>query len=815
MKIIAGCADKSAYVWPVAAAGAGNVMPETVLVHAAAVAGVSAGLDGTRVATSSDDAVVRVWDSASGDILEQISGHAMPVQAVLLSTDNKAVLSASADKTVRITALTATRVVRSTPGKNMDSSLSADGAWLVTASDDKFVRIWNTTDGQQLFEVATGAASLTIVSLKADKTLLASGGADMNVQVWPLTATAAGTAVSITTPSPVLTLRYNSAGTQLAVSGADGQLRVYDPGSGVLLEQQAATVASPCVAFSEDGLNVVSGEGNEAVVHTLSYEKQLAGHEGEVTAVAYTADGASLISAGMDKTVRLWNLADGTQTRTFTGATDVLTDLSVATEGMRVAASSVDKNVYVWDLAATTPEAAPLATLTHAEIVTGVEFSGEASRLATSSGDGVIRVWDLAAQRELERFAAHTGAAQAVSLTADGKMLVSGGADKLAKIHHVSATRVFVADQTQVAAAQFVPDGTQIVTAGSEMLVKLWGLDGTMAKQLAGAQAPLTDLAVLPYSAQVVAADAEGRVLAWTVADGTLAPAIETASAIPDLSYSSDGGRIVVGAADNAIRVYSSADGALLQQQTAAAPVLAVCFTSDGADIVSGSEDHSVSSWGYAAPTAVRDLTGHTGPVYSVAYSSDGSLIASASADQSIRIWDVASGMSSKQLSGHVGAVYGVRFSADGKQLLSAGADGTARIWDTDSGNELKKFAVELEEGESAAPVFDAAISTNGQIIATGDALGHVRLWNAANAQVTQLISDHEDAVYRVEFNADGSRLLTSGHAGTIFVWNVSNAAQVANSTFPAVTYSASYAPDGTSVVAAGADHQAHVLKLP
>ena len=81
--------------------------------------------------------------------------------------------------------------------------------------------------------------------------------------------------------------------------------------------------------------------------------------------------------------------------------------------------------------------------------------------------------------------------------------IVSGGADKLARFWSVSATRVFVADDSKVTDVAFLPDGTQLATAGADMLVKLWDLEGKPVRQLAGAKAPLARMTIRGQGAQL------------------------------------------------------------------------------------------------------------------------------------------------------------------------------------------------------------------------------------------------------------------------------------------------------------------------
>ena len=75
----------------------------------------------------------------------------------------------------------------------------------------------------------------------------------------------------------------------------------------------------------------------------------LKGHSGAVNSVAFTADGTHIVSAGNDRTVRIWDAGTGEQLRSLRGHKSSVSSVACSPDGKLIASGSHDKTIRVWD----------------------------------------------------------------------------------------------------------------------------------------------------------------------------------------------------------------------------------------------------------------------------------------------------------------------------------------------------------------------------------------------------------------------------------------------------------------------------------
>jgi len=194
--------------------------------------------------------------------------------------------------------------------------------------------------------------------------------------------------------------------------------------------------------------------------------------------------------------------------------------------------------------------------------------------------------------------------------------------------------------------------------------------------------------------------------------------------------------------------------------------------------------------------------------------------------DSRIRIWDVSVTPPEKLLEweAHRGHVCDVAFSPDGKQIASVGWDHLTYVWSIESLDQKEK-PKRQRMGKHLDVVRSVAWSSDGRYLAAGGEDGQILLWNMKNGSEKSLTQvedgpvkqNHYDSktVDTLQFNRDGTRLLSGDAKGRLTVWRLNDLKIEKRWLLSGWIWDAKYSPDEKMIATANYDGTVYLLRSP
>ena len=113
----------------------------------------------------------------------------------------------------------------------------------------------------------------------------------------------------------------------------------------------------------------------------------------------------------------------------------------------------------------------------HEGSVTSVAFSPDGKLIVSGRADKTVRLWDIVGNPIGQPFQGHESYVFSVAFSPDGKLIVSGSWDKTVRLWDIDGNPIgqpFQGHEPPVSSVAFSPDGTLIVSGSQDKTVRLW-----------------------------------------------------------------------------------------------------------------------------------------------------------------------------------------------------------------------------------------------------------------------------------------------------------------------------------------------------
>jgi len=298
----------------------------------------------------------------------------------------------------------------------------------------------------------------------------------------------------------------------------------------------------------------------------------------KVYKVSLGGDGRTLVSAGDESVIRLWQ---GSDQRELKGVVRRGRSVAASQDGQMIASGGEDGEILIWRIS--DGQIITQVPRGHSDFIFSIGFSPDGQTFFTASGDKTIKLWR----------------------TSDGVEI------KTVAVPEISYLIVTVSPDLRMAG--FYRDGS----------FKLWSLANDELIRMLEGDVPAVNCGAFSNDGQMLALGSRsGDVQLWRTSDGRMIRAFAIDEQ-PSASLPSDRGRLM----NVGIKVMRPA-------------ITSIAFSANGQMLAGGLADGTIKLWSVSDGRLLKTLTGHTATVNSLAFSPDGRALASASDDKTVRVWN-------------------------------------------------------------------------------------------------------------------------------------------------------------------------------
>lgn len=798
-QFVAGGDDRSVHVWDVETAKEAFTLGP----FAGAVESVAWSAAGNLIAAVAGDGSLAVWDldKERKKILDLRVTAGTAAYSVRFSPDGKSV-AVCGEKFARIYAILAVgekvepagTIRRTFEGGGAHGDMvtcvaySPDGKILATGSREKNIMLWDTNTGLRLRTLLGHSERVNAIAFSPNGDQLASVSEDQSIRLWDLSPTVA-TTVFAGHRGPLWATAISPDGTRTASGGIDRTIRVWDTTTGKEL-------------------------------------RALTGHTGAITALAWSADGQRIISASGDKTVRAWEISTG-QTRTMAESEGPVLALVIAPDGRRVAVAGADRKVRIVDLFNS-----PVANgASHNAAVSAIAWRPDGNVIASVSVDGIIKLWDVAENKEVATGRVHdSGGAASVAFLPDGQRLMTCGGDGQIKLWKVTTPfakeplLMLSGHSGPVSSINISADGKILASGGADTIVKVWDLDNRSELQsFRGHGEWVTDVAISRAGATVVSADAAGKVHVWSL-ETKSSDSITVGHSQKATAIAAGANSLATGSNDRGTIIWDLATGREPKLFPAnSANVRAVALSPDASRLAVCTEDWRLRCLDANTGKELRLFELSEFRVSTLVIAPDNKNIVACQRRETnndddtscvIARMNIDTGQSEElvSLKGR-GVAQCVALNTDLTLVVLGSADGKLQLW-----RLTEKTKIGDDRNASVLSITAVALTPDNKSVISMDETGEARVWpidGMPTEPVQKIKTGAMGDVQGLAVSPDGRRLLAFGSNREVAVFDISTGQLIRRWSLSQKPSAATFTTDARHVATANDDGTAYVLDLP
>ena len=278
-----------------------------------------------------------------------------------------------------------------------------------------------------------------------------------------------------------------------------------------------------------------------------------------MTGLATTDQGRSIVSAGADGTLKVWNAASGTLVRSI--ELDEGAATAIAADDRRALTGHKGGAIVLWDL----ERAEKLGLFQHQQApITALAFTGDGDHFAVASQAGAVALFDVRAPSAPPAVFEGQDGGQAIAVARWSGLMATAGQDRTIRLWRTDTrapARTWRGHGEALSALEMAPGGRNVASGGVGGTVRLWSASSSRPQRSFKAhEGRVTSLAFAAGDRVLASAGEDGQVKVWDLRSGK-PPRVFRGHTGPVLAvlFAGDGRRVMSAGQDGVIRIWANA----------------------------------------------------------------------------------------------------------------------------------------------------------------------------------------------------------------------------------------------------------------
>ncbi|AZQ61833.1 hypothetical protein EI427_06155 [Flammeovirga pectinis] len=407
------------------------------------------------------------------------------------------------------------------------------------------------------------------------------------------------------------------------------------------------------------------------------------GHLGKVTSLDISKDGALIISAGEDRTIKIWDTGQERLLRTINAHEIGVADISLSKDKQFIVSAGLDHSVKVWE----TKSGKLVSAIDHlSDAIIEVRFKKDIIIYINAQGE--VYHWDWLSK---EKAKVHNWSAE----------LTSG----------VSTFISFPKSNNSVIFGKF--DGS----------VEIWNISQKkVKKQKKLFEDWVADIIFLKEQNVIICGGWDGKLISWNIDTDSITDNgyMPDGTGVNTIKYSHSIGKVIITSRGNHAYFYKiEGDSLLLEKEFSSREIITSAFSKKGDVVVVAYNDGEIALWEVKGMKLIASWKPIKDKAKGFSVSLIAQCIAVSSESGALRLWKLGSREDLTKWEAHDQEISNTKFKSNGK-LVTTSLDSTIKVWDNTTNFQLS------HEYKVNAPIYHSYLLPNDSTLLYSDNAGNL-----------------------------------------------------------------------------------------